>query len=458
MKKVNSNKNEKKGKSVKADKTLMPPPAPTEFKEHVFAERFISKIGKIRTCGKSWYRYRDGIWECVDMQIFSPVVLDDLPPQIKTAGNVTKVLRHVQLKCQVDKSYFRGFYGFDANGDILVNSANGVVKISKQGVELLDQSSDFNFTQKTKAKYDTKAKCSLFDYQLQWILSDRKDCELFELCGGNILIPDARFETACVLYGLTGTGKSTLMNAISYALGTDIVREVSMTQLNTKNTYFLTELQDMALNVCTELETHEIKDTSIFKKIISGERSSCRKIHKTPMVLTPTVKLFYLTNHIPAFVKGNGAEARRLRILHFDRKPKTLDNTLRKRLEAEADGIFLRMVQWAQKLLSLPAIPEGGVKSQSVKRVFAISNDPIGTFVNECCETGPKNKVTKDELVDAYTAYCDSNSLVPVDRNIFLKDLYKRFPTIDPKRVAQEGNRVQMVSGLRLIEAPEKNN
>ena len=458
MKKVNSNKNEKKGKSVRADKTLTPQPAPAEFEEHIYADRLLAKIGMIRTCGKIWYQYEQGVWHYVDRHIFLPVALEGLPLQIRTAGNAAKTLKHIQQKCQVKNDYFRGFYKLDEAGDILVNCANGVVKIGKQGVELLPHSSDYNFTYKVRANYDPKAECPVFDQQVEWMFPGKEDRELFELCGGNILFPDARYEMACVLYGPGCTGKSTLMGAIAYALGPDLVRHLSMTQLNGQNTYFLADLQHVALNICSELEAHEIKDSSLFKQIVSGEKTACRKIRQAPTVLSSNVKIFCLTNHIPSFKGGNGAEERRLRILHVDRIPTEPDITLKRRLESESDGIFLRLVQWTQKLIALSAIPEGGEKSQSVKRVFAISNDPIGCFVREGCEIGSEYEVGKDELVDAYTAYCDSNNLVPAAGNIFLRSLYERVPTIVSKRVTREGIRVQMVSGLRLIEGPEKNN
>ena len=154
------------------------PPAPAEFEESVFADRLLTKIGKIRTCGKTWYHYNSGTWNIIKKDIFSPVVLADLPQEIKTACSVNKVINHVQHKSQVDESIFCGFYKFDSNDNILVNCGNGVVRISKRKIELLEPTPEYGFTLKTRANYNPRAKCLLFDKHVAWMFTYRLDRDL----------------------------------------------------------------------------------------------------------------------------------------------------------------------------------------------------------------------------------------------------------------------------------------
>ena len=320
---------------------------------------------------------------------------------------------------------------------------------------MLPHSPDYHFCAQVQARWDQNAEARLFRDTLEQALPDQADRDVFKVCAGNLLYPDARFEVCVVCYGESGTSKSTMCEPLAAVLGKTLATSLSMTQLCDPKSYNLPQLRFAALNLATELDAIELEDSSMFKRIVSGERIPARAIYGVPFDMTPTVKLWFLSNNLPRFKHGTEAELRRTRMLKFAKVPGAVDVTLKERVAADRDGIFLFMLEGLVELMSLRTIPQGGADSQAVLQRFRVSNDPIGAFLTQRCELGVKEKVKKDLIFQAFTEFCEDNGFSDMFRDMFIRKLLERCSGVKSKRKTEGADRTHYLVGIGLRKLEE---
>ena len=360
------------------------------------------------------------------------------------------MLDDLEGRFQVAPDSLTGFYKFGPDGSVLINTANGVLAVTPCGIELLPHDPAFNFTTRAATAYDLNATAPLFSRILTEALPDDDDRRLYQLCVGNFLLPDCRHEVAMINYGEAGRCKSTPAEAISNALGRDLVTRLSMTQICDPKSYFLPKLRYAAVNLGTELDAVELGDSAAFKAIVSGEQVEARPIYGAPFTMQTSCKLWFLANGLPRFKHGTAAELRRIRFIRFDYLPPTKDIALKARLAAERDGIFLWMLVGLRELLTLSEIPMGGADSRAVHDRFRLTNDPVATFVKECCQIDAGARVEKQKLSFAYEEFCRRYELAPACKDWFFRSLYERWPNLREARPGSGAVRARVIDGIAL--------
>lgn len=424
---------------------------PVDLAEFDYANLLAAELPPIKTVGSEWFAYEGGAWRLIQRAILRPKAQAILPEHIRTARREGTLLDHLEGRFQISPDAFRGFYRFDDAGAVLINAANGVVKVSQDcPPELLPADERHLFTHKTAARFEPEANAALFGRILSEALPDEEDRELLQLCCGNFLLPDCRFETALVCYGEAGRGKSTAAEPIASVLGVDLVTRLSMSQICDPRSYYLPKLRFSAVNLGTELDVIAIDESANFKTIVSGEPVEARPIYAQPFTMQTGCKLWFLANGLPRFKNGTEAELRRTRFIRFDCQPTAKDVTLKTRLQAERDGVFNFMLAGLQKLLAASEIPLGGTESKAVHARFKISNDPLGSFAAQFCVFGPEVRETKDALKYAFNGFCETHGLPVEFGDWFFKRLYERWPNLKEVQPRQDGSRVRCVSGLKL--------
>jgi len=421
--------------------------AKTEFE---FATLLAENLPPVKTVGNVWHVFSNGVWRPLEADTLKPQALAILPEHWRTIRRANTLLEHIEAARQTDASTFKGFYTFDTEGAVLINASNGVVLVTANGVKLLSHAPDYHFIRQTVARFDPDATAPLFNRVLCEVLPDREDRELFQLCLGNFLFPDCRFETALVCYGEAGRGKSTVADPVASALGLDLVSRLSMSQVCDPRSYHLPALRFAAVNLGTELTTADIAESGNFKTLVSGEPIEARPIYGKPFVMQTACKLWFLANSLPRFKHGTEAELRRTRFLRFDCQPPEKDVTLKARLAGELDGVFLFMLDGLRTLLALPEIPLGGKDSRAVHERFRISNDPVGTFIRTRCLLDPEARVSKDTLREAYAEFTARHELPTACGDWFFRVLFERFTSLRETQPRVAGERVRHVQGIQL--------
>ena len=405
----------------------------------------------IKCVSSNWFAYSNGAWQKTSRDTYRPTAQNILPPKIRTARREATLLDHLEGRCQVAEDAFRGFYRFADNGDILINAANGIVRVTAEKTpELLPHTDKHLFTHRTAATFDPQASADLFKKILVESLPDELDRELLQLCLGNFLLPDSRFEVALDCYGKGGRGKGTIAEPILAALGENLVCALSLKQICDPSGYYLPKLQLAAVNLGTELDAVAIEESENFKRVVSGESVEARPIYGKPLTMKTNCKLWFLSNGLPRFKNGTDAELRRMRFIRFDRESEKKDVTLKNRLRAERDGVFNFMIEGLQRLLSLKEIPFGGTESQSVHARFKISNDSLGTFIEQECILDAEASEPVSILQNAFNRFCETQGLPVTFGDWFIKRLYESFTNLKPTRPSISGERVRCVAGIKL--------
>jgi hypothetical protein len=96
-------------------------------------------------------------------------------------------------------------------------------------------------------------------------------------------------------------------------------------------------------------------------------------------------------------------------------------------------------------------LSQSGEYGDKTRERFGISNDPVGSFVKTHCVLGSDNWISKDELIERFEEYRDSNGVSDkLDRNVFWRVLYERFPIVKAgKRITNIG-RIPVARGIDL--------
>jgi phage/plasmid-associated DNA primase len=421
-------------------------------------ERLRKTLPPIITLGERWFVCQDGLWIERARHHYHPEALNIIEPKYRTTRMASQVLRHLEGSCQAKESPFYGAYKFDGN-DLLISVQNGVIRLRAEFAEpehdefvlkvSLEQALSQNyFTQKLAVPFEPEARCTAFSQALVENLPDPDDQKLFGLFCASVLVPDCRWEAALCVFGETGTGKSTLFEGIQATLGKGPCQALSLTELCDQKSYNAPDLQFAMLNISTELNALELTSDR-FKQLVSGERVPVRAIYGSPYYIDPTCKYVGLTNHLPRFKDGTGAELRRLRFLKFNQLPLIKDLQLKKRVATEGSGILNLLIRLVSALLRAPEMPYGGQDSAQARERFQIANDPVGSFVQTECVLGPECYEAKDRLEARFKTFLAHHGLRDTIATILFKQLYERF-NVAPMRRRDGAKREQGASGIEL--------
>lgn len=423
-----------------------PQKRPARTFELELVDRLIGTLPPIITLGERWFVCQDGLWIERARHHYHPEALNIIEPKYRTTRLAGQVLRHIEGRCQAKESPFCGAYKFDGS-DILISVQNGVLRIGAE-LSLEKASSRNHFTQKLAVPFDPAARCLAFSQALTENLPDREDQRLFGLFCASVLVPDCRWEAALCVFGETGTGKSTLFEGIQATLGKGPCQALSLTELCDQKSYNAPDLEFAMLNISTELNALELTSDR-FKQLVSGERVPVRAIYGSPYYVDPTCKYVGLTNHLPRFKDGTGAELRRFRFLKFAHLPLNKDLQLKKRVATEGSGILNLLVRLVPELLRASEMPCGGQDSGQARERFQIANDPVGSFVQTECVLDRESYETKDRLEARFKTFLQHHGLRETISAILFKQLYERFNTAPTRRWAG-GNREHVVTGIQL--------
>jgi putative DNA primase/helicase len=424
-----------------------------DAREHELAALLESRLPPLKCVGSDWYTYKDGVWRRGNRDVFRPDALAVQHAKARKERMASSLLSHLESKNQVREETFSSFYKFDGEA-VLINCANGVLRVTASGEWLLSHSPEYFFAGQVAAKFDSEAEAPIFGKVLQDALPDPADLALVQVFAGYMLYPSCCFEAAAVWYGDGGTGKSTVSDGIRVMLGDDLVRCLSLLQICDPKSFHLVNLRNAAVNICTELDALPIVGADNFKLLVSGEQVAADRKHQELVSLKTTCKFLFLTNYLPRFQHGTNAELRRLRFLRFERKPAKPDPTLKHRIAFERDGIFRFAIDGLRTLLVRREIPQGGSQAQETRDRFKIQNDPVAAFVRSRCELATEAEVLKNQLFSEYEEFLSEHGISkPADSSSFFRHLYNRFEGVKELK-RRDGNQfIRKLNGIALREA-----
>lgn len=181
-----------------------------------------------------------------------------------------------------------------------------------------DYSKDFFIPTLINATYDPKIKkCEVVDKFMSRVCCGDKEVEslIYEMIG-YCLIPTSKFQKSFILFGDGSNGKSTLLDAIISLLGDYNVSSLSFKEIN--HNFKLAEITDKLANIGDDISDEYITDSSIFKKLVTGEEITVEKKHEQPYKIRNTATIIFATNNLPNMQDKSNGMVRRLCIIPFN--------------------------------------------------------------------------------------------------------------------------------------------
>ena len=158
--------------------------------------------------------------------------------------------------------------------------------------------------------------CEVIDKFMSRICEGDKEIEdlIYEMIG-YCLIPTSKFQKAFVLYGDGANGKSTLLDLIINLIGDTNVSSLSFKEIN--HNFKLAEITDKLANIGDDISDEYITDSSMFKKLVSGEEIMVEKKHEHPYKIRNTATMIFATNNLPNMQDKSNGMIRRLCVIPF---------------------------------------------------------------------------------------------------------------------------------------------
>lgn len=310
----------------------------------------------------------------------------------------------------------------------LIAFRNGVLNIYDDSFTPL--SPDHIITNKIDWDYNPNGYDELTDKTLNKIACNDKNIRaLLEEAVGFTLFRRNELGKAFILTGTGSNGKSTFLNMLRHMLGKRNVSSLDLKKLSDR--FSTVMLFGKMANIGDDISDEFVVDSSIFKKIVTGETIDAEQKGQPKFEFEPYVKLFFSANNIPRMGKGRDSAAilRRLVIIPFDAKFSATDDDYipfigdKLKSQAAMEYLIALGVQGLKRVLATKQFT-ASEKVQKELDEYEESNNPVLGFIRECeaedfqIENNPTNSAYR-----RYTEYCLANNLNAMSNIEFSKQI-----------------------------------
>ena len=280
--------------------------------------------------------------------------------------------------------------------------------------------------------YNPQAYDELTDKTLNKIAcNDEKIRALLEEATGICLFRRNELGKAFILTGTGSNGKSTFLNMLRHMLGKRNISSLDLKKLSDR--FSTVMLFGKMANIGDDISDEFVVDSSMFKKIVTGETIDAEQKGQPKFEFEPYVKLFFSANNIPRMGKGRDSAAilRRLVIIPFEAKFSPEDSNfvpfIGDKLKTQEAMEYL--IQLGIKGLKRVLETRHFTSSEKIQKEldeYEESNNPVLGFIRECesedfqIENNPTSNVYK-----RYNEYCIANNLNPMSNIEFSKQINK---------------------------------
>ena len=135
---------------------------------------------------------------------------------------------------------------------------------------------------------------------------------------GYSMTSSVEMQKAFVLYGKTaGNGKSTLLEIIERLIGSENVSHVTLQDF-VSNRFSVSEIKGKLVNMVSEMTKEFLKDSSVFKQIVTGHTTTVEEKFKDRHTIKPYAKHIFTANELQKVADTSNGYFRRLFIIPFE--------------------------------------------------------------------------------------------------------------------------------------------
>lgn len=305
---------------------------------------------------------------------------------------------------------------------------NGVYNIDTQ--EFSDFNPNIIITNKIGYNYNENAYCELTDKTLNKLAcNDEKIRDLLEEVIGYTFYRRNELRKAFILIGEKSNGKSTYIDMVKTLLGDENTSALDLKELGDR--FKTAELFGKLANLGDDIGDEFVANTSVFKKVISGDRINVERKGVDPFDFNNYSKFIFSANNIPRMGRGKdtGAIVDRLIIVPFDAKfsntDEDFDPYIKYKLRANESMEYLIQIG-LDGLWRVLENRKFTTNERVVKEIeeYEETNNPVLMFFKEVDESEIENEPAKD-VYRKYNEFCIANSFTPMSNIEFSKQVLK---------------------------------
>jgi P4 family phage/plasmid primase-like protien len=333
----------------------------------------------------------------------------------------------------------------------LVCVRNGVLDLDS--MTMSPHSPDVIFLSRVNAKFDPGVDCPAFNQFLKEVLNPC-DILVIEEWFGYLLRRTYFIHAILFLLGAGCNGKGTLLKVFGAFLGKGNYSATNIHNLG-MNVHATADVYGMLANFDADVSNLPLVSTGVVKKLSGGDEVPCNRKHKSPFPFVSYAKLICAGNIPPKSPDNTPGFWSRWVLIEFPNSfhradPKTDANIIgRLTTEKELSGILNLALKGLSRLEA--AGDFSYTKSLGeVRALWERCSNSVHSFVEAHCKFDPKAECTKSDAYSSYVGFCARSNFVPLDDNVFAKELMKEMPLISTARPTVHGSRVPMWRGLVL--------
>ncbi len=296
----------------------------------------------------------------------------------------------------------------------LINVQNGVLNLATR--DLYPHDPKYLMTKTLAARFQPNTHCPNFEEFIHSVLPDQDMRTYVQRALGYTLLGDSDQRSIFLIYGPSGTGKSTLIETVrtvfgdyGSAAGPGAFRQNTNPNAPSQDLHML-----MGSRMVTASETSESAsfDEELLKHLSGREVVVSRPLYGKPVQWSPKCVLWIITNTPPKLNSDDNAIWKRVKFIPFTTVflgPREIFDYSRKHLVPEAPGIL----NWL--LDGLSAFHADGLNEPPEVTALAeehrMDNDSVGRYVKDRCADGRMTlsaelQVQALVLYNDYSAWC----------------------------------------------------
>jgi P4 family phage/plasmid primase-like protien len=387
--------------------------------QHIVRKYNIITVGEKE---RELFVYQEGYYCPAENNIIFPEIQKILSHHVNKTAKLETLHKIADMT-----SYSRDvFTSADIN---LIPLKNGVYNTKTK--ELLPHDPKYRFTAQFPVIYDSGATCPRTEAFFDQILTPEQRMTVEEWIG-YYFMRNYMFKKAMIFVGEGDTGKTTLLEVITYLLGRENLSSISLQKMSSDK-FAAAHLYGKHGNLVDELSARDITDTGTFKVATGGGSITGEYKFGNQFSFVNYSKFTFACNQIPDVSSDANDSA------YFNRWIITrFENTITKKIpnfiatltnEGERSGLFNLAMKGLERLMEQGRFSYNN-NAEQTKTEMLRSGSSLAMFASEKLERLDDNEVTKEDLYEAYAAFCKEKNVSTQTKDMVGKKLTDYAPFV----------------------------
>jgi len=338
----------------------------------------------------------------------------------------------------------------------LINLENGVLDVWTG--ELLPHSPRFLSTIRVPIRFEPEATCPRIEEFVDEVFP-KDSTELAWEVLGDLLTPDRSIQKAICLVGEGGNGKGVFSQLAVQFVGPQNVSHLSLQRLE-RDRFAVAGLYQKLANVCADLPSGRLEDSSLFKAITGCDRITAEFKYRNPFEFTPFARLIFSANHLPASRDASRAYFDRWLVIPFENSFRgTSREIARHRLDAtlargpELSGALNRVLPALRRIRAQGRFSQTE-STRKQHQEFQHATDPLSLWLETETISSVSALISQDRLHAAYALACINSNRPVVTKQMFGRAIRRLRPELQEVQRTVEGKRQWMYLGIGMKNGP----